>query len=744
MAIALVSFFPCLFLGKAYFANDLLNQYSHFRALLRTQLEQGHFPLWNPYFFGGQPFFADPNVMMTYPLNYLTLLFPVPLGLGVFFFLHMFLAALGMHLWLKALRLSETACRIGALTFALSGFFWWELIHPPILAALALFPWLMACLEKLQKDLKPSWAFLSGVAFALIFCCGNFQSTSCVLYTALAYFFFRVFFREPAADGSAVKGLPWKKLIIVLLFSIWGGLPLAAHLIPANEFSQYSNRRSSDQTYDNFNGTFSMRPASTYEFLFPTLGIAPGDTIENAIQQITDSKNIDNQFLGAFGYLGIWIPVLLAAAFRRKDKKLLYFLLGMGLLSILTAWGRYFPLHQIFCNLLPTINLSRAPFRFVQTYLLFACVLAAFGYQTLERLFQEKDRSNAWLPYVGIYILLLGIIGAFRLEQTWREILALSVGAFGLGLWGLTDSWQKMGRWFFQGALILPLLLSGWSSFSLGPQSNFDLEKNFPTFSFLRDNIKGCRYYFDQRLTYPVVMNNQMYAWIFPQDGPLEFGIRMSNGYNPIILKKSNELQKVPLKNFLRLMAVKSLIFGENRGELPGFTHQALGSVHLYGLADPPAYVRAPYQTLVLPDGDSVLGAMARDNFDPDSQAFFEEPLPPEISSQLTGAKAKLSYEIQKDEMDDQTYKITLDHNSLVSFSEVMFPGWKAFLDGKPSPLLTSDHIFRTVLVPAGEHLVEFRFEPRWFKPLLALGFLWFLSALTYGFWIRRNHPKAI
>ena len=74
LAISITAFFPSLFLGKAYFANDLLHQYSHFRSLLREQILSGHFPLWNPYFLGGQPFFADPNVMMCYPLNYLTLL----------------------------------------------------------------------------------------------------------------------------------------------------------------------------------------------------------------------------------------------------------------------------------------------------------------------------------------------------------------------------------------------------------------------------------------------------------------------------------------------------------------------------------------------------------------------------------------------------------------------------------------------------------------------------------------------
>ena len=170
LLFAFTAFFSSLVLNQAYFANDLIYQFVPFRMFLKDQLSHGHFPLWNPYLFGGQPFFANPNSMMCYPLTYLTLLFPIPYDIGVFFFIHMFLAAAGMHFWLKSLKLSEGACRVGALLFASSGLFWWEIIHLQILAAYALFPWLMGFLEKTFKEGRPRWAFFSGLAFALILC----------------------------------------------------------------------------------------------------------------------------------------------------------------------------------------------------------------------------------------------------------------------------------------------------------------------------------------------------------------------------------------------------------------------------------------------------------------------------------------------------------------------------------------------------------------------------------------------
>jgi hypothetical protein len=44
--------------------------------------------------------------------------------------------------------------------------------------------------------------------------------------------------------------------------------------------------------------------------------------------------------------------------------------------------------------------------------------------------------------------------------------------------------------------------------------------------------------------------------------------------------------------------------------------------------------------------------------------------------------------------------------------NDLYYPGWVAEVDGEPVPILRADVLFRAVQVPAGRHLVEFRFEP--------------------------------
>jgi hypothetical protein len=511
-------------------------------------------------------------------------------------------------------------------------------------------------------------------------------------------------------------------------------------LIPAYEFQKYSNH-DAKQTYDNYNGTFSMTPQSTYEFLFPSLGLPPDQTMESANQVITDQVNIGNDYLGAFGYLGVWVPFLFCMAFKRKEKKFMVFLASLALLAVLTAWGRWVPLHRLFCAVLPGINLSRAPFRFLQAYVLIGCVLLAYGYQMLERQFQAKGKSTSLAIASGAYAILFLIIGILRPDRTWPEIFALILGASGLMLWSLTESWKKIGSWFFQTALILPLLFTGWGGFSLGPSSNFDLEDHFPTFTYLKAHSKGTRYYFDQSLKYPLRNNGRDYMDLFPQDSPMALGIRDCGGYNVIFLKKVTQLKKLPIRTYLNLLSVQSLFFGKDAGEVPGFNRRPFGSIFLYEPISPPNYVNTPYQFQMIPDDNKDLQVLSDPGFDPANQVVLNDSLSPSIVAQLPGHKATIHYEIARDDPDYQVFKLGLDRNSLVTFSEVVYPGWQAFLDGNQTDLLTANHVFRALFIPAGEHQVEFRFAPAWFKPLLIFLAVWCLSALLFGIylWLRRK-----
>ena len=119
------------------------------------------------------------------------------------------------------------------------------------------------------------------------------------------------------------------------------------------------------------------------------------------------------------------------------------------------------------------------------------------------------------------------------------------------------------------------------------------------------------------------------------------------------------------------------------------------------------------YKVVQVPSNQSQDFLLENSNFDLRNQVIFDEPLPNEWIDKFSNVVSPVD---NVDIISFEENKIKIKSNSkndgILVLTDIFYPGWNATIDGNPTKIFKANGLVRSIIVPAGEHLIEFEYLP--------------------------------
>ena len=135
----------------------------------------------------------------------------------------------------------------------------------------------------------------------------------------------------------------------------------------------------------------------------------------------------------------------------------------------------------------------------------------------------------------------------------------------------------------------------------------------------------------------------------------------------------------------------------------------------------------------------------ALDNFNPKDTAVIDNSYKNLVSGFVA---ADSSSTIMQTAFENMAIKYESNSHAanLAVFSEIFYKDWNAYIDGKQTPVAKANYVLRALLIPAGKHSIEFKFEPKVYKTSYTISLLatWLLVALliAYAVYVFKQNNK--
>lgn len=744
-AFVVAFFWEVVTLRRALFYFDITEINFPYRDFLADELKAGRFSRWHPGLACGLPLYSESQAGYFHPFKYL--FYPWMENWQAFGYdcvASVWLAGAATFGWLRR-HVRPLGALTGAFILGFGGFTWAHFIHTSMLNALPSVPLAIWALE---------WAWgrggwrgvgLAALAMACQIFAGHLQDFLLTAMVLGLYTAYRIATERSRSARLAVGSRALGLVTLAVLLS-------AVQWVPSKELLDRSPR-AGGLTWDQLTyGSWSPE-------LLPTL----------FVREAYGTRARDTDWMDGFypyhemnAYLGV-LPLALAlvGAAACRDRWVALWVL-VGLLGALLMLGR-FTCVMDYAQHIPVLGSSRIPVRFHLWVTLAVAALAAVGVDRLAR--PELGRVRVWWAVALVALLALaslpilyhvyGPLWSFpgrwsspyhRARTDWLlDDLARGAGLVLLrSVVGMVLIVGAARRWraFAFALLALPPLIA---VDLLGAHSD-DVATVDPSYWTIppasarhvladpdHQRVSGTGYYSAGEPGYASISidfprSRDTLAWSL---APV-YGLRSVLGETPMIPRRWKAYWDATEGNPARyeVAGVSHVLSGFDGRFVDWGDSTRVGTAYIWRnprrlerarIVGHPTYAR---------NEASAVEALRRIGPALATGVLVEDPLRP---LPATASPVGLA-SIDTDLPEHQIITTDSDAEGYLVVADSFDPGWSAALDGTPVPIRPANVNFRAVLVPAGRHTVEFRYEPAgWRAGLIVTAIGSILSVLAFA-----------
>ena len=768
-ALVLFLFSNYVFQNKVFTTGgDISASISTTRAAQELTEKEGTMPLWFPYMFSGMPNFAsgmysDPGNIPVYkyqsyfnPMTYINLFVNVMFlnrdnswEIAIFFF-----AGLFMFLLARQLGFSPLIALAAAIAYMFCNFFVASVAagHGGKVKTIAYIPLVVWSVLRYFKDRNLlNWSVMGFVMGTFFLDPGH---TQIIYYTFLMlgiYFVFLTLDQFKQDKFGIIKngaGLASAMLVglafgAVNYFSLYIYSDVTMRAVPPAISEAVAMASGSGMTFD-YITMWSFHPLEIITFFIPTF-FGLESPYYWGWMTFTSSAFY-------FGLLPI-VAALIGAVYRRNV--MTRFLIVTSVLVLLISFGRFFePFFQLMLTVLPFFSKFRVPSMILSIFAFTVSLLACYGLDfifnpTEEERRKRKELEKPLLYAMGGFGVLLIVFVIFKSgffsslsllaeddakRYSAPQIAQLKQIRFDLLSGGLVKC-----------ILMLEVIL-GILYFHVREKISYTLSMTvllavliFDTVSLNKKILRpqpraSMTYEFQETETIRFLKSDSTQFRIFSlldhaQAGSpvwTYFGLQSIGGYSPakmriyqdvidFALYKGPDPQFPINMNVVNMLNVKYLIAN---GQLPqgkGFFLAKLDEINKSLIYENKNMLPRAFfvkRLMVIPEKPMIFSTLNSETFNPREAAILEKN--PQLPVEAYDSSWVRIVSYRTDRIEIRAYA---DKPTQLVLSETYYPhGWRALIDGKETEIYKTNYILRSVQFPAGEHTVEFVFEPKEYR----------------------------